>query len=77
MQLKTLFFSILFFITFYSCSFIPNEIKTAQRIMDSNPDSALYLLQHIQPIRTLTDADRAIYGILYFQALDKNSILVS
>jgi tetratricopeptide (TPR) repeat protein len=31
------------------------------------------LLQHIQPIRTLTDADRAIYGILYFQALDKNN----
>jgi tetratricopeptide (TPR) repeat protein len=52
---------------------MPNEIKTAQRIMDSNPDSALYLLQHMRPLRTLTDADRAIYGILYFQALDKNN----
>ena len=52
---------------------MPNEIKTAQKIMDSNPDSALHLLQHMRPLRMLTDADRAIYGILYFQALDKNN----
>ncbi len=55
-----------------SCSLMPNEMKTAQKIMDSNPDSALHILQHMHPNLSLPDADRALYGILLFQALDKN-----
>lgn len=54
------------------CSLMPNEMKTAERIMDSNPDSALHILQRMQPNQTLLDADRALYGILLFQALDKS-----
>lgn len=41
--------------------------------METNPDSALHILQHMQPNQTLTDADRALYGILLFQALEKNN----
>lgn len=60
-------------LTLVGCSFMPNEIKTAQKIMETNPDSALHILQHMQPNQTLTDADRALYGILLFQALEKNN----
>ena len=56
-----------------SCSLMPNEMRTAQRIMDSNPDSALHILQRMHPNRSFLDADRALYGILLFQALDKSN----
>lgn len=52
---------------------MPNEMKTAQKIMDSNPDSALHILQRMHPNQSLIDADRALYGILLFQALDKSN----
>jgi len=58
----------------YSCSFMPNEIKTAERIMESDPDSALHILQHMHTsTMMMSSADRALYGLLLFQALDKNS----
>jgi len=52
---------------------MPNEIKTAERVMESNPDSALHILQKMQPFQSLTEADRALFGILLFQALDKSN----
>jgi len=52
---------------------MPNEIKTAERIMESDPDSALHILQHMHTnSMMLSSGDRALYGILLFQALDKN-----
>ena len=57
-----------------SCSFMPNEIKTAERIMESNPDSALHILEHMHTDKLMySSADRALYGLLLFQALEKNS----
>ena len=59
----------------YGCSLMPNEIKTAERIMESNPDSALHILQHMHTNKLmLTSSDRALYGLLYFQALDNNKM---
>ena len=55
------------------CSLMPNEMKTAQKIMDSNPDSALHILQRMHPNQSFLNADRALYGILLFQALDKSN----
>ena len=52
---------------------MPNEMKTAQKIMDTNPDSALHILQRMHPNQSFLDADRALYGILLFQALDKSN----
>ena len=52
---------------------MPNEMKTAEKIMDSNPDSALHILQRMHPNQSILDADRALYGILLFQALDKSN----
>jgi tetratricopeptide (TPR) repeat protein len=56
------------------CSLLPNEIKTAERIMETNPDSALHILQHLHTENlTFSKSDRALYGLLLFQALDKSS----
>ncbi len=53
---------------------MPNEIKTAERIMETNPDSALHILQHMHTEKLmLSSSDRALYGLLLFQALDKNN----
>jgi tetratricopeptide (TPR) repeat protein len=49
-------------------------LKHAKQLLDTAPDSALIILQHFQPLESLTDADRALYGILLFQALDKNNL---
>ena len=62
-------------IVMYSCSLMPNEIKTAERIMESDPDSALHILQHMHTDKLmLSSSDRALYGLLYFQALDNNKM---
>ena len=53
---------------------MPNEIKTAERIMETDPDSALHILQHMHTNSVMmTSGDRALYGLLLFQALDKNN----
>ena len=53
---------------------MPNEIKTAERIMESDPDSALHILQHMHTnSMMLSSGDRALYGILLFQALERNN----
>src|ERR1035437_3433645 len=72
MHPKIYLFCILFCLSLIGCSLMPNEIKTAEKIMQTNPDSALHILQHLPPNRAFSDADRALYGILLFQALDKN-----
>jgi tetratricopeptide (TPR) repeat protein len=71
---RTLHILVPFFILlFASCSFSPNELKLAERVMETSPDSALQILQHMQPTNTLTDENRAMYGLLYFQALEKTN----
>lgn len=62
------------FLWFVGCSVLPSEMKIAEQVMETAPDSALHLLQRIQPNHNLSDADRALYGLLYFQALDKNNL---
>jgi len=71
---RTLHIILPFFILLLaSCSFSPNELKLAERIMETSPDSALQILQHMQPTNTLTDENKAMYGLLYFQALEKTN----
>ena len=53
------------------CSLMPNEIKNAEKIVDTYPDSALHILQQTHHSQKLSDADRALYGIVLFKALDK------
>lgn len=58
-------------LSFTGCSFFPGEIKTAERLIENTPDSALKILQRIPYDKSLSSADRALYGLLLFEALDK------
>lgn len=72
MHCKLRLFIPLIFLILVGCSLMPNEIKTAERIMETAPDSALRILQRIHTSNTImSSADKALYGLLYFEALDK------
>ncbi len=73
MHLKPFIIFTLVSLFLLGCSLTPTEMKTAQRIMEANPDSALLILQKLHPNQSLSDADRALYGILLFRALDKSN----
>jgi len=63
-----------FFLILVGCSLMPNEIKTAERMMETSPDSALQILKRIKSTQNLSNSDRALYGILLFQALDNSKM---
>ena len=56
---------------FTGCSFFPGEIKTAERLIETAPDSALQILRNVNYDKSLSAAERANYGLLLFEALDK------
>lgn len=56
---------------FTGCSFFPGEIKTAERLIETAPDSALQILRNVTYDKSLSAAERANYGLLLFEALDK------
>ena len=66
--------SLLLCILLYSCSEVPNGLKTADRLMESSPDSALQILKHINPHKLYTPSNEAWYALLISQALDRNDI---
>ncbi|ADQ80043.1 hypothetical protein Palpr_1904 [Paludibacter propionicigenes WB4] len=68
------------FICFFliSCSSTPSpELKIAERLIESNPDSALKILQNIEPQSIKSDYNRALYGLLKIEAIDNNHILLT
>ena len=60
-----------------SCSSTPTELKVAEQIIESKPDSALKILQSIKPQSIKSDYNRALYGVLKAKALDNNYILLT
>lgn len=67
------FFNIIIFAVLsllVSCSWLPNDLERVEEIIDNQPDSALKILQKLPDHNFISDADRANYGILYFEALD-------
>ena len=56
---------------FFGCSFVPDELKTAERIIVTQPDSALRILLHLKSEKLKSPSDRALYGILIYEALEK------
>jgi len=63
--------TLLSFIT-VGCSVVPEDLKTADLLMETSPDSALYILQHLSPRFLKSASNRAYYGLLLVRALDKN-----
>ncbi|MHB9142393.1 MAG: tetratricopeptide repeat protein [Paludibacter sp.] len=56
------------------CSTTPPTLKIAEEVMETAPDSALHILKQLHANEFHFDSDRALYGLLLFQALDKNSL---
>ena len=73
--LKYFFFSIIC-VYVVGCSFIPNELKTAEQLIETNPDSALHLLQKLNGKTIISSYNRALYALLMSQALDKKDIKI-
>lgn len=69
-----MFLTAISFAVLVSCSnpYAEAEMSRAEAYMESHPDSALAVLQSIHADDLLTPSDRALYGLLYTQALDKN-----
>ncbi|MGB4415041.1 MAG: hypothetical protein WBI53_09175 [Paludibacter sp.] len=63
---------ILLTILLTSCSKINNNLELAEQLMELAPDSSLHLLQIIESDQYMSESNRALYGLLMFQALDKN-----
>lgn len=69
---KFLLYSLIILLT--GCSFLPNDLKTAEHLIDTAPDSALQILNNISKNHVMSGSDRAHYGLLLFEALDKNEL---
>jgi tetratricopeptide (TPR) repeat protein len=46
-------------------------MRIAERIMETHPDSALNILQHLKQNNYNTSPNRALYGLLLFHALER------
>lgn len=55
----------------YNCSRPPQELKTAEQLIENNPDSALHILRNLSPDNYQSGESRALYGLLMIRALDK------
>jgi len=53
------------------CSGQPRELKIAESLIETAPDSALHILQSLSPGKYKWGANRALYGLLMIQTLDK------
>ncbi|ADQ79024.1 hypothetical protein Palpr_0872 [Paludibacter propionicigenes WB4] len=53
---------------------MPNELKTAEQLLEQQPDSAYRMLQKISPDKYQSGAARALYGLLMIETLDKKML---
>ncbi|MHB9142940.1 MAG: tetratricopeptide repeat protein [Paludibacter sp.] len=59
---------------FVGCSFIPDELKTAEKLIETAPDSALHILQYLPADRYKSGESRALYGLLLAETLGKKKL---
>ena len=58
----------------HSCSMQPGELRTAEQLIETDPDSALHILQHLSTSKYKSDQSRALYGLLMIQILDRKHL---
>ena len=69
-------FSSLVCILACGCTTVPDKLQSAERLMETAPDSALHILQHIHAHKLYSTSDKALYALLMCQAQNKNNITV-
>ena len=57
-----------------SCSRQPDELNTAEQLIETAPDSALHILRGLSPDNYKSGANRALYGLLMIRTLDKKML---
>lgn len=67
-------FFYLFCFCLMACSFTPNEMKIAEQIIEDHPDSALNILKNLPTYKYKSGSNRALYGLLMIQTLDKKKL---
>jgi len=63
---------VILFLSFSACKDTPAILIKAEDQMETAPDSALQLLKTTQLENFFLPSDKALYALLYCQALDKN-----
>lgn len=63
-------------LTLHGCSISPDELKSADQLMESRPDSALKLLLKVHHKQFLSPSQKALYALLLSKAFDKNDSIV-
>ncbi|MHB9141509.1 MAG: tetratricopeptide repeat protein [Paludibacter sp.] len=58
-------------ISLIGCSLMPDELKTAEKLIEVAPDSAFRILKHLSPEKYKSASNRALYGLLMIRTLDK------
>ena len=53
---------------------MPNELKTAESMIETHPDSALQMLKNISSNKYKSGANRALYGLLMIETLDRQKL---
>ncbi len=63
----------------FSCTSreVKEKLAVSEEIIMSQPDSALTLIESIDPKQLHTNKDEALYGLLYTMALDKTHQLIT
>jgi len=63
-------------LSMFCCSRTSVELKVAEQLMSTSPDSSLHILQKLRLNLFTTRSDKALYALLKSQALDKHDIKV-
>lgn len=58
------------------CSMSPDELLSADKLMESRPDSALHILKKIHNTHFFSPSNKAFYALLLSKAYDKNDSLI-
>lgn len=61
---------------FVSCTNHHDPLNRSEQLMETAPDSALQILRDIHPQQIFRPSQKALYALLYSQALDKNEIML-
>ena len=77
MKRLSIYSLILLLLSLTGCSHTPKDLQRAELLMESAPDSSLHILQHISPNNYMPNSSKALYGLLMFQALDKNFLTLT
>ena len=62
---------LLFSILISNCTNHPTELRKAELLIESKPDSALYILRQLSPTKYKSDEKKALYELLMTEVLDR------